>query len=137
VGLPTPIIKLPLNSLRRLAAQGRTFCIGSQTISEFLAVATRSIADHGLGMTQVAADAELGKLIFALEILYDSAATIAELRRLVVTHSVIGKSVHDTRLVAALISHGLTEILTFNIRDFDGFAEIHVIDSSIGAKHEV
>jgi predicted nucleic acid-binding protein len=115
-----------LESVRRLAADGNTFCIGSQTVSEFLAVATRSIADRGLGMDQTTADAELGKVTSAIEILYDSPAVLSELRRLVVAHRVIGKSVHDTRLVATMNVHGIKDILTFNMPDFARFVGINV-----------
>jgi hypothetical protein len=90
---------IPLvSALRTLATAGHTFCIASQTISEFLAVATRSVADRGLGMDHAQADGELTKVTQSLEILYDTKAVVDELRRLVVLHSVSGKSVHDTRL---------------------------------------
>jgi predicted nucleic acid-binding protein len=115
-------------SIRRLAAEGHVFCISSQTIAEFLAVATRPIADRGLGMSQKDADAQLSKLIAAIEVLYDSAVVIAELRRLVVTHAVIGKSVHDTRLVASMLSNAVRDILTFNGQDFARFSAINVLD---------
>lgn len=119
-----------VGSLRRLAVDGHTFCIGSQTVAEFLAVATRSVADNGLGMDQATADAELAKVTATLDILYDSAAVLNELRRLVVAHAVIGKSVHDTRLVAAMNVNGVTDILTFNGQDFARFTAIHVLDPS-------
>jgi predicted nucleic acid-binding protein len=115
-------------SLRLLAMDGHTFCIGSQTIAEFLAVATRSIADRGLGMSQTVADAELSKVTSELEVLYDSADVIAELRKLVVAYAVTGKSVHDTRLVATMNTYGIPAILTFNRADFARFTGINVID---------
>jgi predicted nucleic acid-binding protein len=124
---------LALESLRRLAAAGHTFCIASQTVAEFLAVATRSIADRGLGMAQNLADAELGKLTDALEVLYDSPSVVSELRRLVVAYYVVGKSVHDTRLVATMIANGVKHILTFNQRDFTRFPEITALDPGSGA----
>ena len=129
-----------LGSLRELAASGNTFCIGSQTVAEFLAVATRSIADRGLGMDQARADRELSKVTSALETLYDSAAVMTELRRLVVAHSVIGKSVHDARLVATMNINGVREILTFNMQDFVRYPDINVLDPAqvmaIGKGHQ-
>jgi hypothetical protein len=35
-----------------------------------------------------------------------------------------GKQVHDARLVAAMVSHKMTHLLTFNIDDFKRFSEI-------------
>jgi predicted nucleic acid-binding protein len=47
---------------------------------------------------------------------------------MVVQHRVSGKSVHDARLVAAMIVHGIGEILTFNMQDFTRYTEISVLD---------
>jgi predicted nucleic acid-binding protein len=115
-------------AVRKLSTEGHVFCIASQTIGEFLAVATRAIPDRGLGMSQKDADTQLSKLITAIEVLYDSAAVMAELRRLVIAHNVVGKSVHDTRLVASMISYGVKDILTFNKADFVRFTSIQVLD---------
>jgi predicted nucleic acid-binding protein len=41
-----------------------------------------------------------------------------EWRRLVVSFEVSGMQVHDARIVAAMIVHGVTHILTFNTADF-------------------
>jgi predicted nucleic acid-binding protein len=117
-----------VSALRTLATAGHTFCIASQTISEFLAVATRSVADRGLEMDQAKADAELTKVTSSLETLYDTKAVVDELRRLVVLYSVSGKSVHDTRLVAAMNVNAVSHLLTINTRDFNRFAEINVLD---------
>jgi predicted nucleic acid-binding protein len=121
-------------AVRFLAGGGDTFCISSQTISEFLAVATRSVADRGLGMAQAAADAELSKLIAALDMLFDSSAVIAELRGLVIAHAVAGKSVHDCKIVATMLANGVKEILTFNGKGFTRFKAIVILDPSIIAK---
>jgi len=66
-----------------------------------------------------------------LDVLYDSPTLLAELRKLIVTYSVIGKSIHDAKLVAAMIAGGVRHILTFNGRDFARFAaQIDVLDPS-------
>ena len=39
--------------------------------------------------------------------------------------------VHDTRLVAAMKVHGLSHILTFNVKDFKRFVDITVISLQI------
>jgi hypothetical protein len=48
--------------------------------------------------------------------------------RLVAAYRVAGKNTHDTRLVAAMVVHGVSTILTFNIQDFTCYAEITVFD---------
>src|SRR5947208_884988 len=87
-------------SVAAISKRGDLLCISSQTVYEFLAVCTRDVNDRGLGMSQVEADAQLSKLLGGIDVLYDSAAVIQELRRLTVAHAVKGKSVHDARLVA-------------------------------------
>ncbi len=42
-------------------------------------------------------------------------------------YQVIGKNAHDTRLVAAMIVHGIPRILTFNTTDFQRYQEITAI----------
>ncbi|SRR5258706_8076853 len=115
-------------SLKVLAIAGNTFAISSQTVYEFLAVATRAIGDRGLGMSAALADAELSKLIAALEMVYDSAAVVAELRRLALLHGISGKSIHDAHLVASMSAHGIADVLTLNVRDFSRFTGINVLD---------
>lgn len=43
------------------------------------------------------------------------------------THAVSGKNAHDARLVAAMLAHGLTHLLTFNDADFQRFTGITTV----------
>ena len=79
-------------------------------------------------MTQVDADADLTRLTASVQVFYDSNLVIVELRRLVIAHRVIGKSVHDTRLVATMNTFGITHLLTLNAKDFSRFTGITVLD---------
>ena len=51
-------------------------------------------------------------------LLPDSPAVYTKWRRLVVSFGVSGIQVHDARIVATMIVHGVTHILTFNTTDF-------------------
>ena len=84
-----------VGAVAALAAFGRTLSISSQTIYEFFAVATRPIAENGLGMSHHDADVHLGKLLASLNIFYDSEAIAIETRKLIVAHQVTGKKTHD------------------------------------------
>ena len=55
-----------------------------------------------------------------------------EWRRLVVNYGVSGVQVHDARLVATMLVHDVTHILTFNTQDFIRYRPegIIAIDSS-------
>jgi predicted nucleic acid-binding protein len=49
-------------------------------------------------------------------------------RELVIGYSISGRQVHDAHLVASMLVHDVTHILTFNGRDFVQYAEIEVTD---------
>jgi hypothetical protein len=57
----------------------------------------------------------------------DSERVHKEWRRLVVTHSVAGVQVHDARLVAAMLVHGVSRLLTLNDRDFSRYPGIEAL----------
>jgi len=124
---------MAIASVAALLAAGRSLCISSQVIYEFLAVATKPITDNGLGMSQSDADAQLAKLLSGIDVLYDSEAVATELRRLVVVYQVSGKKVHDARLVAVMTVFGVEELLTFNIDDFKRFRHIVAISPQAAA----
>ncbi len=42
-------------------------------------------------------------------------------------HAIVGKNAHDTHLVAAMVVHGITHLLTFNKQDFQRFTNITVL----------
>ena len=60
-------------------------------------------------------------------LLPDNERIHAEWRRLVVTCSVAGVQVHDARLVAAMLAHGVPQLLTLNDRDFARYPGISVV----------
>jgi predicted nucleic acid-binding protein len=98
-----------------------------------LAVATKPVAENGLALAHSDADAQLGKLLVSLEVLYDSPDIAAELRRLVVVHKVTGKKTHDARMVAAMNIQNITEILTFNVKDFTRYPAITILSPAMAA----
>jgi predicted nucleic acid-binding protein len=51
-----------------------------------------------------------------------------EWERLVTLHHVTGKNAHDARLVAAMVVHGITHLLTFNTADFVRFPGVMALD---------
>jgi len=61
-------------------------------------------------------------------LLDDSPAIFPEWQRLVAAHAVLGKNGHDARLVAAMLVHGVTHLLTFNTADFARFPGITALD---------
>ena len=116
-----------LDAVKRLAGQGHILHIVPQNLYEFWVVCTRPIRVNGMGRTAAEAVAELDSLATLFPRLDETAAVYAAWRRLVATTAVEGKNAHDARLVAAMIVHGLTHLLTFNARDFRQYDAITVV----------
>jgi len=66
-------------------------------------------------------------------LLPDSPAIFTVWERLVVQYRVSRKPAHDARLVAAMLVHGLTAILTFDRTGFSRYAGIEVVDPADAA----
>ena len=65
-----------------------------------------------------------------MTLLTDSEAVYLEWRRIVLKHAVSGLQVHDARLVAAMMVHGVKHLLTLNVGDFIRYPEIVVVDQN-------
>lgn len=116
-----PMHAAVLKSVTKLFSDGNDLCLIPQNLIEFWNVATRPADKNGFGWTPSQTDAEVSILENAFTILPDVQAIFTEWRRLVIAHSVSGKQVHDTRLVAAMNVHKIYHLLTFNTDDTDDF----------------
>jgi len=115
------------SALDKLLLQNIDLCIVTQNLVEFWAVATRPIANYGLGMDPPVASDELKKLrsIFHL---VDGGVGIAEAwEKLVSDQLVSGKQAHDAHLAAAMGVYGIQQLLTFNGDDFKRYSGITVL----------
>lgn len=83
---------------------------------------TRPIQRNGGGKSPQKAFQDLRVAERIFPIVPDLPDIYGEWRRLVRTYSVSGAQVHDTRLVAVMLTHGVAHILTFNASDFVRFA---------------
>ncbi|MBE9183973.1 PIN domain-containing protein [Microcoleus sp. LEGE 07076] len=117
-----------VNAVITLRDRGEQLYIVPQNLIEFWNVCTRPIQRNGLGRTATEAEAEINRLKQLFPLLLDTEAIYQEWERLVITYKVIGVNVHDARLVAAMLVHGLTHILTFNIADFARYSQITAVN---------
>ena len=99
--------------------------IAPQNLIELWNVCTRPADKNGLGFTVAETKAEIECLQRLFIFLPDTEDIYTKWKKLVISYEVKGAKVHDTRLVAFMLIHQLSHILTFNIRDFRRFiAEI-------------
>lgn len=103
-------------------------CYTSQNLAEFWNVCTRPVTSRsGFGLSIEETDRRTKVVESYFTFLPDSEAVHAQWRRLVVDNRVSGVQVHDARLVAAMLVHGVTHILTFNTTDFARYTEITAV----------
>jgi predicted nucleic acid-binding protein len=116
-----------LDAVKLLVAQGHKLHIVPHTLYEFWVVCTRPTSVNGMGRTAAEAVAELASLKALFQWLDESAAVFGVWEQLVSSTPVVGKNAHDARLVAAMMVHGLTHLLTFNAQDFRQYTGITVV----------
>lgn len=109
-------------AVRLLHRRGEELRISPQNLVEFRNVATRPAAMNGLGLAAV--DAEVKAAVFeaAFPILAETPDIYPAWKALVGALSVVGKQVHDARLVAVCHVHRVTHLLTFNVSHFTRLA---------------
>jgi predicted nucleic acid-binding protein len=114
-------------AVRILKSRREQLVTTPQNIIEFLNVCTRpTIARGGLDLSTEATERRVRLLERHFRILPDTPAIYAEWKALVLTHKVMGVQVYDARLVAAMRTHGVTRILTSNVKDFIRYPGISV-----------
>jgi predicted nucleic acid-binding protein len=108
-------------AIKRLISRGEELLVAPQVLVEFWAVATRPLAVNGYGWPAAEAAAKVEGLLRQFPLLAEIPAAFPEWLTLVNRHGIIGKQVHDARLVALLNVHNISNLLTFNVGDFRSY----------------
>ena len=122
-----PEFLLVRRAVHALKAGGERLCYVPQNIVEFWNVCTRPPDRNGYGLLPREADERAQRVERAFTLLPEKELIHPEWRRLVLGHAVSGAQVHDARLVAAMHVHGVTHLLTLNVRDFARYPGITVV----------
>lgn len=106
-------------AMRRLAEAGHTFVTTRQNMAEFWNVCTRpATARGGFGLSADDAAHRLRLLERFITVLGEPESAYARWKALVQKHNVLGRQVHDARIVAVMLPHRVKRILTLNEADF-------------------
>jgi predicted nucleic acid-binding protein len=119
---------IAVTAVAALRAQGDVLYIAPQGVYEFWVVATRPIANNGLGLSIAECIRELAHVEMSFPLLNDKPTLYTEWKSFIMNFGCQGKVAHDVRYVAAMRTHGLSHILTFNFADFARFPELIVLD---------
>jgi predicted nucleic acid-binding protein len=107
-----------------LGDRGDPACFVPQNLVEFWNVCTRPFRNNGLGLSIAETERRAKVIEREALLLPDNGRVHAEWRRLVVDFGVSGSQAHDARLVAAMLAHGVPQLLTLNDRDFKRYSDI-------------
>jgi predicted nucleic acid-binding protein len=110
------------HAVLELHRQGEVLHITGQTLIEFRNMATRPVSVNGLGLPAKEAQAKSAVFEATFPLLEETPAIFPAWKALVDALDVIGKQVHDARLVAICHIHGVNHLLTFNIGHFTRLA---------------
>ena len=119
-----------INAIERWLLANETIYVLPQNLAEFRNVCTRPANKNGLGLTVEEAEKRLNHLESLLTVLHDTPLAYSQWRRLIVQHGVKGVQVHNTRIAAAMQTHGVNQILTYNPRDFPRYKAISPVHPS-------
>ena len=114
-------------AVRTLLEQGHTCALAAQVLFEFWSVATRPADKNGLGLNATECRSEIDRLLSQFPLLDDTADIFDRWLSLVTNLQISGKRIHDIRLLALMLEHGVTHILTLNPKDFPPVAGITVV----------
>ena len=105
-------------AVAKLHQRGELLHITPQNLIEFRNVATRPLGGNGLGLSATAAEAKAAVFEAAFPLLPETPDIYPAWKALVAAAGVIGKQVHDARLVAVCHIYRISHLLTFNAPHF-------------------
>jgi predicted nucleic acid-binding protein len=109
-------------AVTELHRRGGVLHITPQVLVEFRNVATRPVAVNGLGLPPADADTLAATYEVRFPLLPETPDIYPAWKALVAALGVVGKQVHDARLVAVCHVHAVTHVLTFNVGHFTRLA---------------
>jgi predicted nucleic acid-binding protein len=107
----------------KLHRRGEVLYITPQVLIEFRSTVSRPKAQNGLGLSAVDANAQASGFEAAFPMLVDTPDIYPAWKALVCGLGVIGKQVHDARIVAVCHVNAVTHLLTLNMSDFARMAQ--------------
>ncbi len=122
-----PMIRASLGELER---QKTEMCFALQNIVEFWNVCTRPVDRNGFGLSIAETNESVEYIERTMTFLPDNNQVYSIWRQLAATHSVRGVQVHDARLVATMLAHDVTHLLTLNQPDFARYGSIQAVHPS-------
>lgn len=119
---------IAINAIVTLLTCGDNVYLTTQNFIEFWAVATRPKSANGFDWTPEQTEKVIERLLNLFLFCEDLPTIFTHWQQLVSQYRVSGKQVHDARLVAVMLAHGIPNLVTFNITDFARYSVITLVD---------
>jgi predicted nucleic acid-binding protein len=113
-----------VRATRRLHRRGESLRTAPQNLIEFRATATRPLAANGLGLSAAETEAKAARFEVYFPVVAETPDIYPAWKAIVQGVGIIGKQVHDARLVAICHVNNITHLLTFNVRHFARMAAL-------------
>jgi predicted nucleic acid-binding protein len=113
-----PAYPVAIHAISELHRRGESLHITPQNLVEFRSVATRPMGQNGLGLSSAEASSKAAGFEQTFPLLEDTPAIYPAWKAIVDALGVIGKQVHDARLIACCHVHGISHLLTFDAIHF-------------------
>jgi predicted nucleic acid-binding protein len=105
-------------AIAELHRRSEVLQITPQSLVEFRNFATRPVTANGLGLVASAAEGLAATFEASFPLLQETPDIYPAWKALVQALGVVGKQVHDARLLAICHVHSVTHLLTFNVSHF-------------------
>jgi predicted nucleic acid-binding protein len=105
-------------AVMELHRRGEVLHLTPQVLIEFRNVATRPVSLNGLGLSPAEVEAKTAGFETRFPLLTETPDVYPAWKTLVGTVGIIGKQVHDARLVAVCHVCAVTHLLTFNVAHY-------------------
>lgn len=111
-----------------LLSDGYDLRIVPQVLYELWAIATRPVADNGMGLTVEKTVNIVDRIQRIFPVLSDESGIFQHWLNLVTTAELCGSAAHDAQIVAAMRRHQITHLLTLNVSDFRRYEGVTLIE---------
>jgi len=125
--ITSPDFHLVDKTIKYLISNNHQCFITSQVIIEFWVVATRPVNVNGLGWTGEQTTQAVQMLINQFDFLEETPDVFSIWLNLVTTYNIYGKRTHDIHILAVMLAHNISHILTLNPKDFIAVPEITIV----------
>jgi len=115
-----------VDTLNRLLQAETILFVSSQILREYFAISTnRNIFKKPLTSKQ--ATAKMKEFLARFTLVYEKESTIHALISLIGKYAISRQKIHDMNIVATMVDNDITNLLTYNVKDFSQISEIKLL----------